>query len=96
MIEFDLGRDYSTLRAIIGINDRAKNSDQPARVTIYLDGKNVKELNFSPEEGKYQPLELPLNQAGRIKFEIMYNGPDPERDKNMGLDIVIGGPTLHR
>lgn len=95
-IDFDLGKQYDTLTAKVGIYDKANPKGQAAILKIYLDNKEYQSYNLRPGSGQAQDIEIPVKDILNIRFEIDYGGDDKQRDYPVNLEVVIGRPTLHQ
>lgn len=95
-LEFDLGKQYKTLTATIGIRQDADSADrQVVKLTISLDGNNRGE-SYILRYGDTQTISVSVENVSRIRFEVNYAGDDQKRDADLTLKVVIGEPLLYR
>ena len=96
-IEFDLGKRYKRLTATIGIYQEAKDIDQPALLTIYLDGKvHGKSYMLTGGNGDSQNIEIPVENVMRIRLELAGTDVNYKDYQNKAFEVVIGNPVLHK
>jgi len=95
-LEFDLGKQYNTLTATIGIRQDADPADrQVAKLTISLDNNDRGE-SYILRHGDAQTITVSVENVSRIRFEVNYAGDDQKRDADLTLKVVIGEPLLYR
>lgn len=95
-LEFDLGKQYKTLTATIGIRQDADPADrQVAKFTISLDDDSRGE-SYILRHGDTQTITVSVENVSRLRFEVNYAGDDQKRDADLTLKVVIGEPLLYR
>lgn len=96
-IEFDLGKRYKKLTATIGIYQQAKDIDQPAVLTIYLDGKAYGESYIlKGGNGDSQNIEIPVENVMRIRLELAGTDINYKDYENKAFEVIIGNPVLYK
>jgi len=96
-IEFDLGKKYKKLTATVGIYQDARDVDQPAVLTIYLDGQIYGESYLlKGGNGESQIIEIPVDNVMRIRLELAGTDINYKDYENKAFEVVIGNPVLHK
>jgi len=96
-IEFDLGKKYKKLTATVGIYQGAKNIDQPAVLTIYLDGKvHGESYMLKGGNGESQNIEIPVENVMRVRLELAGTDINYKDYENKAFEVVIGNPVLYK
>lgn len=97
VLTYDLGRNYSSLTAELGVNDKTEHDRQNAVVRVYVDDTLVESWKITKSTPQNVNLSLMANgqKGSLLRLEVSYGGNDPKADRDVGLDIVWGDPTLH-
>lgn len=96
-IEFDLGKKYKKLTATVGIYQGAKDIDQPAVLTIYLDGKvHGESYMLKGGNGESQNIEIPVENVMRVRLELAGTDINYKDYENKAFEVVIGNPVLYK
>ena len=95
-IEFDLDKKYKKLTATVGIYQDAKDADQPAVLTIYLDGEMYEAYTLRGGNGDSQSIEIPVENVMRLRLELAGTDINYKDYENKAFEVVIGNPVLYR
>ncbi|BDA65726.1 NPCBM/NEW2 domain-containing protein [Actinomyces capricornis] len=96
-VEYDLGKNYKRLTATVGIYQRAKDSDQPAVLTVYLDDEKYGDsYTLTGGNGESQEIEIPVENVLRIRIELAGTDINYNEYDVKAFEVVIGDPILHK
>lgn len=102
-IEYDLGKQYSTFTATIGVNDRAASTEQVGQFIAYLDGVQIG--IWTVQFGQPQAINLSVADGLRLRLDWGIEGVVSPIQAGANAaggvstplpDLVWGSPTLIR
>ena len=89
-VGYNLGRDYTKLTGLIGLDDSSARSTM--HPTVEIDGDGLKLATFTPTLG--HPAQINLNVNGILRLDIKYSSLDNTGYYTTGCSLILGNGQL--
>lgn len=89
-VGYNLGRDYTKLTGLIGLDDNSPKST--LHPTVEIDGDGLKIATFTPTLG--HPAQISLDVTGVLRLDIKYTSLDADSTYLNGGALILGNGQL--
>jgi hypothetical protein len=89
-VGYNLGRDYTKLTGLIGLDDNSPKS--MLHPTIEVDGDGLKIATYTPTLG--HPAQITINVSGVLRLDIKYISLDSDDNASTAGTLILGNGQL--